>query len=185
GNLWTTSGTLLATATFTNESASGWQIVTFATPIAVTANTLYVASYYAPLGHYVATSAYFASTGQDTAMLHAPASGTLGNGVYRYGASGFPTGTYNAANYWVDVVFTTGSNGTPAQTFVDTTVADFSRGSLDASTYVAASGDGELILQPVVGAEFSGSTVPSGWTMASWGVGTPSTVIGGGAAAVD
>jgi len=33
GNLWTTSGTLLATATFSNETASGWQEVTFATPV--------------------------------------------------------------------------------------------------------------------------------------------------------
>ena len=32
GNLWTSSGTLLASATFTNESASGWQQVSFASP---------------------------------------------------------------------------------------------------------------------------------------------------------
>jgi hypothetical protein len=30
-----------------------------------------------------------------------------GNGVYLYGSSpAFPTDTYNATNYWVDVVFT-------------------------------------------------------------------------------
>src|SRR5256712_4536856 len=107
GNLWTTAGALLATATFTGESATGWQQVTFATPIAVVANTVYVASYYTPVGHYVATRSYFATTGVDTPVLHAPASGSLGNGVYRYGASAFPTATYTAANYWVDVVFTT------------------------------------------------------------------------------
>ena len=39
GNLWTSTGTLLATATFTNETASGWQQVNFATPVAITANT--------------------------------------------------------------------------------------------------------------------------------------------------
>jgi GNAT superfamily N-acetyltransferase len=27
-----------------------------------------------------------------------------GNGVYLYGSDGFPTATYNASNYWVDVV---------------------------------------------------------------------------------
>ncbi len=37
GSLWTTDGTRLATATFTNETASGWQTVTFATPVSVTA----------------------------------------------------------------------------------------------------------------------------------------------------
>ena len=30
-----------------------------------------------------------------------------GNGVYKYGTSGFPTQTFNASNYWVDVVFNT------------------------------------------------------------------------------
>ena len=30
-----------------------------------------------------------------------------GNGVYRYGTTGFPTETFNSANYWVDVVFDT------------------------------------------------------------------------------
>src|SRR5207247_2599686 len=28
-----------------------------------------------------------------------------GNGLYRYGASAFPTNTFNASNYYVDVVF--------------------------------------------------------------------------------
>ena len=34
GHLWTASGALLATATFTNETASGWQQVNFANPVA-------------------------------------------------------------------------------------------------------------------------------------------------------
>ena len=52
GNLWSASGTLLATATFSGESASGWQQVSFSSPVAVTANTTYVVSYFAPNGHY-------------------------------------------------------------------------------------------------------------------------------------
>ena len=46
------SGQLLATATFTGETASGWQQVNFATPVAINPNTTYVASYFAPKGHY-------------------------------------------------------------------------------------------------------------------------------------
>src|ERR1044071_7505585 len=46
GHLWSQSGALLAEATFTNESASGWQEVAFTSPVAVTANTTYVASYH-------------------------------------------------------------------------------------------------------------------------------------------
>ena len=35
--------------------------------------------------------------------------------MFQYGASGFPTGSYNATNYWVDVVFnTTGGSDTTA-----------------------------------------------------------------------
>ena len=33
GSLWTSSGTQLATGTFTNETASGWQTLTFANPV--------------------------------------------------------------------------------------------------------------------------------------------------------
>src|SRR5207302_2588414 len=41
-DLWSSTGTLLATATFTNETANGWQQVNFATPVAITAGTTYV-----------------------------------------------------------------------------------------------------------------------------------------------
>ena len=43
-------GHQLATVTFTGETATGWQQATFPGPVAVTANTTYVASYFAPLG---------------------------------------------------------------------------------------------------------------------------------------
>jgi hypothetical protein len=107
GNLWTSSGALLGSATFTNETATGWQQVNFSTPIPITANTTYVVSYYTPSGFYAFDPQYFSS-----AFTHSPlralANGEEdGNDVYQYGASGFPNQTYNATNYWVDVVFTT------------------------------------------------------------------------------
>src|SRR5262249_20027715 len=52
GHLWTASGTQLGSVTFTNETASGWQQVSFAQPVQIQANTTYVASYLAPSGHY-------------------------------------------------------------------------------------------------------------------------------------
>ena len=111
GNLWSSTGTKLATVTFTNETASGWQQMIFSTPVAITANTVYVASYHANAGHYSADVNYFATAGVDNPPLHALANGVSGgNGVYAYGASSaFPTQTWNAANYWVDVVFSSGS----------------------------------------------------------------------------
>ncbi|MFY0576482.1 DUF4082 domain-containing protein [Cystobacter fuscus] len=75
GSLWSASGALLATATFQDETASGWQEVRFATPVAIAADTDYVASYHAPAGHYAATNKGFTSA-LDAPPLHAPASGT-------------------------------------------------------------------------------------------------------------
>jgi Domain of unknown function (DUF4082)/Bacterial Ig-like domain len=110
GTLWTGAGAQLATATFTNETASGWQQVTFSTPVAITANTVYVASYLAPNGRYAGDNGYFGTSGVDNPPLHALQNGVSGgNGVYAYAATTtFPTSTYESSNYWVDVVFTTG-----------------------------------------------------------------------------
>ena len=108
GELWDSSGDLLGQVTFSDESTAGWQQANFSTPIAVTAGTTYIASYFAPNGGYAADPATFTSS-VDNAPLHAvQSSGNGGNGVYLYSSSpGFPTGSYNATNYWVDVVFTT------------------------------------------------------------------------------
>jgi hypothetical protein len=108
GRLWTSSGQLLAQATFTNETASGWQQVSFATPVAIKANTVYVVSYHAPAGRYSVDDGYF-QTADTNGPLRALANGESGgNGVYRYGSGGvFPNSTYGSANYWVDVVFRT------------------------------------------------------------------------------
>jgi hypothetical protein len=103
GTLWSSSGAVLATGTFTNESASGWQTLTFATPVSVTAGTTYTASYLAPSGHYSYNGAFFGSD-YTSGPLTAPSSG--GNGVFAYGGGGVrPTSSYNATNYWVDVLF--------------------------------------------------------------------------------
>ncbi len=107
GSLWTASGTLLASATFTGETGSGWQQVNFPTPVAISANTTYVAGYYAPKGHYSNTSSGFATAGVSNPPLQALANATSVNGVYKYAsASTFPSNSYKATNYWVDVDFT-------------------------------------------------------------------------------
>jgi hypothetical protein len=107
-SLWSSTGTSLASATFTNETPSGWQQVNFATPVAISANTVYVASYHASSGHYAEDQSYFSGKGVDSPPLHAPADGVSGgNGAYQYGSSSvFPNQTWRSDNYWVDVVFT-------------------------------------------------------------------------------
>jgi hypothetical protein len=102
GHVWSSSGQLLGTAVFKGETASGWQQVSFSSPVAVAANTTYVASYFAPNGHYAANSGYFSST-FDNLPLHAS---RAANGVYSYGSSSsFPTASFNASNYWVDIIY--------------------------------------------------------------------------------
>jgi hypothetical protein len=101
GNLWSSSGTLLATATFTGESSSGWQQVNFSSPVAITANTVYVASYFSPTGDFAVDRNYF-----NAAVNNPPLQALQNGGVYNYGSSsGFPAGTFEASSYWVDVVF--------------------------------------------------------------------------------
>jgi len=282
GNLWTINGTLLASAQFVeSNSTPGWQQVLFSTPIGIAANTTYVVSYHTNAGNYAADGSYFASAGVDAAPLHAdPTTVAGGQGVYRYGATAFPTQTFNATNYWVDVVFSTTADTTapviselmptvvdsstasiswttnePATSRVDygtdstfasntqsisdaayvtshsvriaglrpnthyyfrvlsvdtsgnaasaqppatapngqpvlpgfdmpqpmvhdTTSADFSAGALS-NTYVSESIDGEVILAPTVGSEFSGTTMPAGWPVHQWTTGGGATVANG------
>lgn len=117
GNLWTASGTLLSSATFTNESASGWQEVRFSTPVSISADTTYVASYFAPNGRYSSTDSYFQTGGTNSPPLHALQNGVDGgNGVFKHTlTSAFPSQTFNSDNYWIDVVFTPSSNNNQYQ----------------------------------------------------------------------
>ncbi|MFF1879639.1 DUF4082 domain-containing protein [Leifsonia sp. NPDC058230] len=118
GSLWSSTGTRLATVTFTNETASGWQTAQLATPVAITAGQTYVVSYLAPNGNYSFTSNYFA-----TAKTSGPlTAGTVNNGRFVYGSGGtMPNGTWNATNYFVDVVFTPSTTPPPAPVSVTST----------------------------------------------------------------
>jgi hypothetical protein len=102
GTLWTSDGTLLATTTFSGETASGWQTASFSTPVAVTAGTTYVVSYFTPTGHYSENDHYF-----DSSVTIGPLTAPIGAGLYVYGSDTFPTSTFANANYWVDPVFVT------------------------------------------------------------------------------
>lgn len=110
GSLWTTSGTLLATGTFTSETASGWQSMLFPNPVEINANTTYVVSYWDPDGHYAEETDLF-DWPRSTPPLSAPQASYLsasgGNGVFDAGGAGFPNATFNGTNYGVDVIFDT------------------------------------------------------------------------------
>jgi Domain of unknown function (DUF4082)/Fibronectin type III domain/Bacterial Ig domain len=172
GSLWTTDGTLLAQASFTTESASGWQQVTFSQPVQIAANTTYVASYYAPNGHYSLNGPTLASP-VDNAPLHAE--GGTGNGLYAYGAgSTFPNASWQSSNYWVDVMFKPGESGANAPSAPTGVTAAAGNASAVISWTAPGSNGGSPItgykITPYLGAEALAPT--------SVGAGTTSTTVG-------
>ena len=104
GSIWSSTGTRLGTVTFSNETASGWQTAQLATPVSITAGQTYVVSYHTNTGRYSANGGYF-NTARTSGPLTAPTSGSSGGNGVAYGASAFPTSSFNSSNYWVDVVF--------------------------------------------------------------------------------
>ena len=102
GRIWSSTGQLLGSVTFTNETASGWQQQALATPLTIQANTTYIVSVNANQ-YYVSTSNGIAST-LTNGDLSAVADGS--NGVYDPTPSSFPTQSFNNSNYFRDVVFT-------------------------------------------------------------------------------
>jgi hypothetical protein len=160
GHLWTNTGTLLGTATFTSETATGWQQANFSPAIAITANTTYVVSYYVPTGHYSSSTGFFGTAGVDNPPLHALKDGVDGlNGVYVYGASAFPTNSFQSEYDWVDVVFdTTAPPDTTPPTITATSPVNNAT-SVDPATAVTAT-----FSKPMNSATISSSTTAEGGT---------------------
>lgn len=105
----------VATATAAAPSGSGWQTLTFATPVTLTPNTRYRAAVYHPGGLYASTGSYYASGADEVnGPLVIPKNANAsapGQATYNY-ATGltYPVSTFQSAIYWVDVtVATTGA----------------------------------------------------------------------------
>ncbi|HEX9227999.1 MAG TPA: DUF4082 domain-containing protein, partial [Arthrobacter sp.] len=103
GSLWNAAGERLAEVTFTDETATGWQTASFPAPVALEPGQSYVVSYLAPNGNYAYTPAFFAEPWIN-GVLSAPGPN---NGRYQYGGGGsMPANSWNATNYFVDILFT-------------------------------------------------------------------------------
>ena len=129
GHIWSATGTLLASVTFSGETASGWQTQQLSSPLSIAANTIYVVS--------VSLNSYYVAT--DSGLATSVVNGSLSsvadgrNGVFG-AANAFPTNTYQNANYFVDVGFQPGSQlmkssgdnqvGTPGMTLATPLVAE-------------------------------------------------------------
>ena len=100
GRIWSPAGIQLSSAVFTNETDSGWQIVTLPTPLNINANLTYTVSVNAVVN-------YASSVG---ALEYPISNGTLSSfnavgGVYNNAPGTRPTISSNT-NYFRDIVFT-------------------------------------------------------------------------------
>ena len=173
GSLWSSTGSLLARATFTGETGSGWQQVNFSSPVAITANTVYVASYFNPTGDFPVDRSYFATTGVNNSPLQALMDGGAGagDGLYMYGStSQFPTNSYLSSNYWVDVVYNSTAAGAPLTVATTSPLPGGTQGVAYNQTLAAGGGT-----PPYSWMLVSGSSLPAGLTLSAGGVisGTP------------
>ncbi len=105
GTLWSSTGQVLASASFTGESSFGWQQVTFSNPVTIQPNTTYVVSFSTSSSYFGITTGYFNGQTVSNGPLQAPSNGVLGsNGVYQL-AGTFPSIGSGGMNFWVDVNF--------------------------------------------------------------------------------
>ena len=112
GHLWSSTGTLLATATFTNETASGWQQVNFSSPVAISANTVYIVSFSTGGGYFGITHQLLHQRrGRPAARCTPwPTASSGGDGVYHSGNGSFPSVSGSGMNFWADVAFSPSSS---------------------------------------------------------------------------
>jgi hypothetical protein len=111
--LWAAAdGSMLGEATLPagRANTTGWQLVTFISPVEISANTVYIASYYSPTGVYSATDFGLTDSivnGPLISLASNDPEGDGGNGVFIYGPPrALPNGTFEDPNYWVDVNYT-------------------------------------------------------------------------------
>jgi fibronectin type 3 domain-containing protein/regulation of enolase protein 1 (concanavalin A-like superfamily) len=180
GSLWSNTGQLLATVTFTNETASGWEQANFSTPVAIAANTPYIVSYHTTAAYIAYSPSTFATAGIDNAPLHALASGVDGaNSVYKYGASSFPTlSNGQSPSYWVDVVFSASAPvapGAPASLVATATSAGPVNLAWTASTGTVTAYHVERSTNGGAFAEIAGSVTTPSYTDSAVATGTTYT----------
>ena len=113
GNIWSSTGTLLASTAFVNETASGWQQQALTPPLTIQANTTYVVSVNV-VSFYVATNSgpFFPILNTDAGLFFPVVNGALtsladgNNGLFGNPGT-FPTHSFEFSNYFRDCLLYT------------------------------------------------------------------------------
>ncbi|MCK9281278.1 MAG: DUF4082 domain-containing protein [Melioribacteraceae bacterium] len=98
GKIWDNSGTLIASVSFTNETASGWQSMNLPSSLLIQPNTVYTVSVNSNV-IYPITQNELASQ-LSNSFLHTVVGN---NGVFNENPGSFPNQSYNNSNYYVDI----------------------------------------------------------------------------------
>ena len=97
GQLWSSTGALLASVSFSDNTA-GWKTGIFPAAVQILQGAEYTVSYFSAGGSYYATQGYFPKS-----FANYDATGS----AYKYGATAqFPNLTFNASNYFVEPILT-------------------------------------------------------------------------------
>jgi hypothetical protein len=161
GRIWSSTGQLLTSVVFTNETASGWQQQTLPAPLSIAANTTYIVSVNTGNSFYVATQG-----GLTSQVINGDLRSVVG-GNGRYGSPGqFPTtNSFFKSNYFRDIVFL--SSGFTNLGSVSLSPASVTGGTSSTGTVTltspALAGGAEVVLA----SDNAAATVPDSVTVAA------------------
>src|SRR6185436_9980078 len=136
GRIWSSTGTLLGSVSFTGETASGWQQQALATPLSIAANTNYIVSVNTGNSFYVSTN-----SGLATQIANGNLLSVVGNNGL-YGSTGtFPTNSWQNSNYFRDVVFVPGATYSISGTISPAATANGATVTLSGASSATATAD--------------------------------------------
>jgi hypothetical protein len=162
GKIWSSSGALLGSATFSGESSSGWQQQALTVPVMVQANTVYVVSV------NIATNFPISLGGLASPItngdLSAPADGS--NGVFG-SVSSFPTSSFQSSNYFRDVVFVADTVGTPTKLVLTPATGNTQTGASTVYTAKIQDASGNTVTTATTPITFSVSGVSGSFSPAT------------------
>ncbi len=100
GAVFDDKGQLLSSATFADESPTGWQSVYFSKPVPIASDQTFIVAYHAPKGHYAYTL-----NGLNAARSSGVLTAAVSAGIFVQSPTLAAPTRASLNNYWVDVIW--------------------------------------------------------------------------------